>query len=101
MKIVINGCYGGFSVSKAVYEELGIPWDGFGYLNNSNFNIESSDYSEYRTHPDLIAAIEKIGTKEASGDMADLRIVDVPDDIDWFIDDYDGVETVHEAHRSW
>jgi hypothetical protein len=30
-----------------------------------------------------------------------LEVIDIPDDIEWFISDYDGVETVHEAHRSW
>ena len=32
MKIAVNRRYGGFGLSKAVYEELGIEWDGYGYL---------------------------------------------------------------------
>jgi len=28
-------------------------------------------------------------------------VVDIPDDIEYEIDDYDGIESVHEAHRSW
>ena len=39
--------------------------------------------------------------REANSDCADLRIADVPDDIEWYIDDYDGIETVREVHRTW
>ena len=101
MEIVINKCYGGFGVSSAVYDELGITWDGYGYLDNESFGIESNNYDEYRTHPKLIKAIEKIGEEKASGDLAKLMVVSVPDGIDWKIDNYDGIETIHEAHRSW
>ncbi len=101
MKIVVNKCYGGFGVSEAVYKELGMKWDGYGYLDNEAFGIESNNYLAYRTNEKLISAIEKIGEEKASGDLAELRIVEVPDDIEWEIDEYDGIETVHEQHRSW
>ena len=79
MKIVINRCYGGFSVSKAVYEELGKEWDGYGYLCNEDFGIISDDYDTYRAAPALISAIEKVGESASSGDMANLRIVEIPE----------------------
>ena len=53
-----------------------------------------------RTDKDLIAVIEELG-KEASGSCGDIHIIEIPDDVDWEIDDYDGIETVHERHRSW
>jgi len=101
MKVAINRCWGGFSVSKAVFKELGIEWDGYGFLENEEFGIESDEYLEFRAHPRLIEAIEKIGCKKASGNMANIVIVSIPDDIKWHIDDYDGQESVHEDHRSW
>lgn len=101
MKIAVNKCFGGFGVSEAVYKELGKEWDGYGYLDNDDFGIKSNNYLAYRSHPKLIAAIEKVGEKEASGSLAKVRIVDIPDDIEWEIDEYDGVETVHEQRRSW
>ena len=101
MKIAVNKCFGGFGVSEAVYKELGLDWDGYGYLENEDFGIESNNYREYRSHPKLIEAIEKIGEEESSGSLADVRIVDIPDDVEWEIDEYDGIETVHEVHRSW
>ncbi len=29
-KIVINKCYGGFGVTKAIFDELKLKWDGYG-----------------------------------------------------------------------
>lgn len=76
MKIALNKCFGGFSVSEAVFVELGMEWDGYGYgyLENKDFGIESSNWSEYRSHPKLIAAIEKVGEKAASGYLSNVGI---------------------------
>lgn len=101
MKIAINRCFGIFSVSQAVFNELGKEWDGYGYPDNEMFGIESDDYNAWRADPSLIAAIEKVGLKEASGSSASIEIVEIPDGIEWFIHDYDGQESVHEQHRSW
>jgi hypothetical protein len=92
MKLVVNKCYGGFGVSKAVYDELGLKWDGYGYLYGTEF--------EDRSNPQLVAAVEKLGPG-ASGALAKLKVVEIPDGIEWEIDEYDGFETVHEKHRSW
>lgn len=32
MKYVLNKCFGGFSVSREVYDKLGYGWDGYGHL---------------------------------------------------------------------
>lgn len=101
MKIVLNKCFGGFGVTEPVYKELGLEWDGYGCPGNEDFGIEDNNDMAYRSDPKLIAAIEKVGIKESSGSLADLQIVDIPDDIEWHIDEYDGIETVHESHRSW
>jgi len=63
------------------------------------YTIKARD-EEYRSHPDLIEVVEKLG-KESFGDYANLSIVEIPDDIDWQIDEYDGNETIEEKHRSW
>ena len=91
MKIAINKCWGGFGLSKLAYEELGLDWDGYGY--------DFSD-KEKRTDPKLISVIEKLG-KKASGGSSKVVIVEIPDGVKFTIDDYDGMETIHEAHRSW
>lgn len=96
MKIVINKCFGGFSVSEAVYVEMGLAWDGLGYHPTDS---EGEDME--RNNPRLIAAIEKVGLEESSGSSAELKIVEIPDDVDWYIHEYDGMEDVYEEHRSW
>jgi len=101
MKIVINVDFGGFGVSEAVYNELGFEWDDYGYLTNEDFGIESNNYYAYRSDSRLITAIEKIGTKKSSGFLAALKIIEVPDGIEWDIDNYDGLESIHENHQSW
>ena len=91
MKIAINKCYGGFSLSEKAYEFLGLKWDGYGF-----------DYNDYdkRTDPKLIECIEELGV-EANGFYAKLKIIEIPDDVNWEIKEYDGVEWVAEKHRTW
>ena len=48
----------------------------------------------------LIAVVELMGS-EAAGGYADLKIVDVPDDVNWCIEEYDGREWVAERHQTW
>ena len=101
MKIVINKCYGGFSLSEAVYKELGIEWDTYGYLSNEDLGIKSDHYNAYRSNEKLIKAIEKLGVEKSSGNLSELKIVEIPNNVDFYIDDYDGIESIHEQHRSW
>ena len=101
MYIAINKCYGGFRVTKEVYDELGLEWNGFGSLSNEDFGIESDNYEAYRIHPKLINAIKKIGEEASSNRYSEIAIVEIPDDIDWEIYEYDGMETIHEKHRKW
>ena len=101
MKVVINQCFGGFGLSKAVYKEMGIKYDGYGYLTNEDLGIDSDNYYAYRSDNRLISAIEKVGIERASGSLAKIGIVDVPDGIDFEIDEYDGVEHIAETHRKW
>ncbi len=53
-----------------------------------------------RTDALLVEVVEVLGEK-ASGDFADLKVVEVPDDVQWHIAEYDGTEWVAENHRKW
>lgn len=53
-----------------------------------------------RVDPDFIKIVEKFGNK-VNTQVSDIQIVEIPDGIKWKIDDYDGIETIHEEHRSW
>ena len=90
-KIVVNRCFGGFGLSRQAYEELGLAWDGYGYAYNEE---------EKRSDPKLVEVVEKLGDR-ASGLLSNLKVVTVPDDVEWEIDNYDGQETVRERSRSW
>jgi hypothetical protein len=48
----------------------------------------------------LIEVIEELGDA-ANGDCAELAIVEIPDDVEWEISEYDGREHVAEKHRTW
>ena len=54
-----------------------------------------------RTDKDLVKVVASLGSEKDSGSLSNLQIEEVPDGIVWEIDDYDGIETVHETHRSW
>jgi len=87
-KIVINTCFGGFGLSKEAYNYMGLEWDNYGYFDGS------------RTDPDLIDAVKDLGEK-VNGAYASLKIVEIPNDVEWEICEYDGREWVAEKHRSW
>jgi len=64
------------------------------------FSMNNGWLERKRNHPLLVACVEALGS-EANGRFAKLSIVEIPDDVEWEIDEYDGIEQVHEKHRSW
>ena len=113
MKIVVNRCFGGFGVSRKAVEfmaergneqakaELEEILSGKDHSYDSYYGYSEKFNSEYnRTDPDLILAVETL-KDEANGSFAKLKVVEIPDGIEWEIDDYDGEEIIHEKHRSW
>jgi hypothetical protein len=56
--------------------------------------------SENRGHPLLVRVVEELGDK-ASGQFAELVVVEIPDGVDYEIDEYDGNEHIAEKHRTW
>lgn len=95
MKVVLNKCYGGFSLSEAAFKELGLKWDGYGYLYDTEYSGDRG-----RANQKLVAVVEKLGQK-SWGSVAKLRVVEIPDDIKWEIIEYDGMERIEEVHQSW
>ena len=91
MKIVINTTPGGFGLSQKAYKELDLERDDYGFAYK--------DFS-MRSNEDLVRVVEKLGS-EASGFLANLKVVEIPDDIEWEIEAYDGLEWVAEKHRTW
>jgi hypothetical protein len=139
MKIVINKCFGGFSLSpKALKQYMALkgrkcyffkpnyPEDtntplsleeankpglfisAYDIPNPNDLDKENrgkhyiyvSRSDDVRADPDLISVVEKLG-EAASGQCAKLKIVEIPDGIEWEIEEYDGLESIHEVHQSW
>lgn len=119
MKVAINKCFGGFGLSdeatKLYASKKGITLyepevKRFGTISEFYTDPEFKEGSYYypdfyedetRADPDLIATIEELGAEKANGNCADLSIVEIPDDVEWHIDEYDGIESIHENHRTW
>lgn len=136
-KIVINNCYGGFSLSeKAVlrYAELKgikiyVVQDKYGFPtfltvppdqvtpklenwhaatdkekqeSNDAYNREHFSGRDFkRDDPLLVQVVAELGGKEAGGIYAELAVVEIPEGVEWEIEEYDGNEWVAEKHRKW
>lgn len=79
-KILINASYGGFWISD----------------DAKTFAGEESNWTARRDNPKLIQYYE-----ENPNEMGDLKVVEIPDDVDWVVEEYDGCEWVAERHRTW
>ena len=129
-KIILNKCYGGFSLSKEGYElyakKKGLKLisynskiengkfiyrktDKENIFNNyftkdlgDNVEISDEDYEKYhlylrekaREDKTLIEVVEELGEK-ASGMCGKLKVVEIPDNAHYVIDEYDGIETIY------
>lgn len=92
-KIAINTEFGGFSLSDEaidLYKILtGIP------------PVEDVKYWEIaRDNVVLVQIIEQLGDR-ANSRYSELKIIEIPDDVEWHIHEYDGIEWVAENHRTW
>lgn len=54
----------------------------------------------HREDPVLIEVVEELGER-ANSPFSKLVVVDIPDDMEYEIDDYDGVETLHQKVEKW
>lgn len=59
-----------------------------------------SSRPDNREDEDLVRAVKELGDA-ANGMCAKLKIVEIPDGTKYEIDDYDGMESIHEVHESW
>jgi hypothetical protein len=85
-KIVINTCYGGFSLSNAA----------LAYLALKGIDVINLD----RSNPHLIEIMESLGEK-AFGTFAELKVVEIPPEVEYTIEENGGVEWIAERHRTW
>ena len=68
---------------------------------SSKLYKEQTLYSkDFRTDPTMIQVVEELGAK-ANGRFAELKLVEIPDGMNYTIEDYDGMEHIAEVHRTW
>ncbi len=99
-KIVYNSCFGGFSLSdKAIQRYADIKGIRLFQKKNDWGDYDFYDaqgefyYPEYVRHdPVLVRVVEELG-EEANGSCAELKIYQT-DSNAYYIEEYDGVETV-------
>ena len=87
-RVVINTCYGGFSLSDEACE----------WLEDHGLEIESAYYPGSRNHPLLIQCVEELGN-EASGMFSNLMIEEFEGDL-YHINEYDGKEWVETPNTT-
>ena len=78
--------------------------DSFSALYHQYKSVQSRYWEcwtrETRNHPLVVRVVEELGA-EANGRHANLAVVEIPDDVRYEIDEYDGIESVHEVHKVW
>ena len=141
-KVVINSCYGGFSLSKEgmkryceiknipcwieedkKFKSLGIftAWtlpvdqrieskegESFYEMSMEDRQAYNQKYSEQtlshydipRDDPALVQLVEE-NAELYAGRHAELKVVEIPDGVNFQIEEYDGNEWVAEVHRTW
>ncbi len=91
-KIVINEDFGGFGLSDKAWKL---------YCENTGKDPENDWAGEIpRDDPILVEIVETLG-KESWDEYASLKIVEIPEDVNWILQEYDGNEWIAEKHRTW
>lgn len=90
--VVINDCYGGFGLSDRAIKE----YKKLAGITDTSFY----DRDIPRDDAYLVKVVRELGMG-ANGAHANLKIVEIPGDVDWLVQEYDGAEWIAEAHRTW
>lgn len=93
MKVVINVCFGGFRLSDQALQAYA-----------ARKGLCASEVSRYdpgpRHDPDIVEVVETLG-QAAGGPDSEFKVVEIPDNVNYTIEDYDGWEHIAEVHRTW
>ena len=108
MKIVINRGYPGYTHSGLFNFTYGLSGEAFalyheikGLTVSTTFTKDPfTEHDIMRNDPALVQVVEQLGD-DANGLYSNLVVVDIPDDVEWVIEEYDGKEHVAEVHRKW
>ena len=113
-RLISEGSVGVGKYTEAEYSRSSIDKEPFldvgdGYkvswikdvLYKDGFVYTFDDYrDEVRADPILIRIVEEMGDA-ANGEHAFLKVVEIPDGVEYEIPEYDGFEHIAEKHRTW
>ena len=98
MKIVVNRAYGGFRLTDMALYALLEKGCSKEYVEEVNHCSTVAS----RSKKELVEVVERLGSMAwPANSGTSLEVVEVPDDVNVYIDDYDGYETIREEHRVW
>lgn len=111
--VLICCSYGGWGVSRAALHRLreignkhalaetdiGECWPGSDNARTEGL-CDSFLREIPRDDPQLLTVFEEMG-QEAAGRFCEIQAIEIPADVEWEIEDYDGNEWVSEVHRTW
>ena len=89
-RIVINRCHGGFGLSD----------QALALYRSRTGQTAVLDREIARDDPVLVEVVETLGAA-ANTRVSELAVIEIPEDVAWQIDEYDGWEWVAEQHRTW
>jgi len=96
MQVVINTSYSNFAISadaiSLIQKKIKNP--------KAKSQINAYAFDNDRSNPLLVEAVQKLGAK-ANGLYSTLKIVEIPDDVEWRVDAVNGKEVIREKHRMW
>ncbi len=103
MKILINKCHGGYSISAnalSMYaDKKGLKYsvknEYLPFLDLAD-GTSLSFYNIERNDPTLIEVFEELGSEDFSGICAEVSIVEIPDNAQYKISEYDGKEWIEQ-----
>jgi len=96
MQVVINTPYSNFAISadaiSLIQKKIKNP--------KAKSQINAYAFDNDRSNPLLVETVQKLGAK-ANGLYTTLKIVEIPDDVEWRVDAINGKEVIREKHRIW
>jgi len=102
-QVVINTSYGGFHLSDEAIELYG-KYSGLDLVKKGKHysvgDIHFYDRNIKRDDENLVKVVLELKEK-ADGFCSKLKVIEIPIDVEYEIEEYDGNEWVAEKHRTW
>ncbi len=77
-----------------------LPMDERQALNKKYGSQQIYERDMDRDDPILVQVVEELGDR-CRTQVSSPKVVEIPNDVEWTIEEYDGLEWVAEVHRTW